>query len=172
MWYGIGLLYDRYASFDHAEEAFSNVLYIDPNHRKKNEIYFRLGIIYKQQKKYAHSIACFEYILDSPPEPLTRANIYTQIGYVHEVAGDYVKARESFEMVLQEEPESPKVLLQLGYIHSVHNSRIRDLDRAQYYIDKALSIGMMRAFFFADERPKRSASMVLSRTILYAASKL
>lgn len=57
VWYGIGLLYDRYASFDHAEEAFSNVLYIDPNHRKRNEIYFRLGIIYKQQKKLAQSIA-------------------------------------------------------------------------------------------------------------------
>jgi len=56
VWYGIGLLYDRYASFDHAEEAFSNVLYIDPNHRKRSEIYFRLGIIYKQQKKYRQSI--------------------------------------------------------------------------------------------------------------------
>jgi general transcriptional corepressor CYC8 len=56
VWYGIGLLYDRYASFDHAEEAFSNVLFIDPNYRKWNEIYFRLGIIYKQQKKYRQSI--------------------------------------------------------------------------------------------------------------------
>jgi len=56
VWYGIGLLYDRYASFDHAEEAFSNVLYIDPTHRKRNEIYFRLGIIYKQQKKLQQSI--------------------------------------------------------------------------------------------------------------------
>jgi hypothetical protein len=46
-------------------------------------------------------------------------------------------------MVLQEEPDSPKVLLQLGYIHSVHNSRIRDLDRAQYFIDRALAIGMI-----------------------------
>jgi general transcriptional corepressor CYC8 len=57
VWYGIGLLYDRYASFDHAEEAFSNVLYINPTHRKRNEIYFRLGIIYKQQKKFPQSIA-------------------------------------------------------------------------------------------------------------------
>ena len=56
VWYGIGLLYDRYASFDHAEEAFSNVLYIDPEYRKRNEIYFRLGIIYKQQKKLRQSI--------------------------------------------------------------------------------------------------------------------
>jgi glucose repression mediator protein len=26
LWYGIGILYDRYGSLDHAEEAFSSVL--------------------------------------------------------------------------------------------------------------------------------------------------
>jgi hypothetical protein len=45
-------------------------------------------------------------------------------------------------MVLQEEPDSPKVLLQLGYIYSVPPTPIKDLDRAQYYIDRALTIGM------------------------------
>ena len=44
-------------------------------------------------------------------------------------------------MVLREEPESAKVLLQLGYIHAIPNSRIRDLDRALWYIEKALAIG-------------------------------
>jgi tetratricopeptide (TPR) repeat protein len=84
---------------------------------------------------------CFNYILSSPPEPLTTANIYTQIGYVHQVAGDYALARDAFETVLVDEPESPKVLLQLGYIYSVPNTRIRDLPRAHQYINKALEIG-------------------------------
>lgn len=87
------------------------------------------------------NIQCFDYILDSPPEPLTTSNIWTQIGYVHQVAQDYLKARDAFEMVLREEPDSPKVLLQLGYIHAIPNSRIRDLDRALWYIEKALAIG-------------------------------
>lgn len=26
LWYGIGILYDRYGSLDHAEEAFASVL--------------------------------------------------------------------------------------------------------------------------------------------------
>lgn len=30
LWYGIGILYDRYGSFEHAEEAFSSVLKMDP----------------------------------------------------------------------------------------------------------------------------------------------
>jgi len=34
------------------------------------------------------------------------------------------------------------VLLQLGFIHCIPHTRIRDLDRAQYYIDRALNIGM------------------------------
>ena len=115
---------------------------------------------------------CFEYILDSPPEPLTRANIYTQIGYVHEVAHDHIKARDSFEMVLHEEPESPKVLLQLGYIYSVPSTPIRDLDRAQYYIDRALTIGVRHRNFPTNNRPQRSCGMVYTWTILYAASQL
>ena len=29
LWYGIGILYDRYGSLDHAEEAFASVLHMD-----------------------------------------------------------------------------------------------------------------------------------------------
>jgi glucose repression mediator protein len=46
-------------------------------------------------------------------------------------------------MVIQEETENTKVLMQLGFIHSIPDSRIRDLDKAQTYIDKALTIGMI-----------------------------
>lgn len=31
LWYGIGILYDRYGSFEHAEEAFSSVLKMEPS---------------------------------------------------------------------------------------------------------------------------------------------
>lgn len=56
LWYGIGILYDRYGSLDHAEEAFSQVMRMAPEFDKANEIYFRLGIIYKQQTKYGESL--------------------------------------------------------------------------------------------------------------------
>lgn len=56
LWYGIGILYDRYGSLEHAEEAFSQVMRMAPDFEKANEIYFRLGIIYKQQKKYQQSL--------------------------------------------------------------------------------------------------------------------
>ena len=56
LWYGIGILYDRYGSLEHAEEAFSQVMSMQPDFEKANEIYFRLGIIYKQQQKYDQSL--------------------------------------------------------------------------------------------------------------------
>lgn len=56
LWYGIGILYDRYGSLDHAEEAFSQVMQMEPGFDKAHEIYFRLGIIYKQQQKYSQSL--------------------------------------------------------------------------------------------------------------------
>jgi lipoprotein NlpI len=56
LWYGIGILYDRYGSYDYAEEAFSQVMNIQPDFEKANEIYFRLGIIYKQQNKWVQSL--------------------------------------------------------------------------------------------------------------------
>ena len=31
LWYGIGILYDRYGSLDHAEEAFATVIKMDPS---------------------------------------------------------------------------------------------------------------------------------------------
>ena len=56
LWYGIGILYDRYGSLEHAEEAFSQVMRMEPHFEKANEIYFRLGIIYKQQQKFQSSL--------------------------------------------------------------------------------------------------------------------
>ena len=66
LWYGIGILYDRYGSCEHAEEAFTAVLKIEPAFEKSSEIRFRLGIIYKQQNKYDQSlnVSCSLYPIE------------------------------------------------------------------------------------------------------------
>lgn len=69
---------------EHAEEAFSAVMKMDPYFEKANEIYFRLGIIYKQQRKYDESLQCLQYVLQNPPKPLTESDIWFQTGYVYE----------------------------------------------------------------------------------------
>ncbi|ODQ64266.1 hypothetical protein NADFUDRAFT_47515 [Nadsonia fulvescens var. elongata DSM 6958] len=138
LWYGIGILYDRYGSLEYAEEAFSQVMEMDPNFEKANEIYFRLGIIYKQQGKYQQSLDCFRYILSNPPKPLTETDIWFQIGHVQEQHKEYVLAREAYERVLVDNPNHIKVLQQLGWLYHQQTSPFCNQDMAIEYLTKSL----------------------------------
>ncbi|BFZ58184.1 glucose repression mediator protein [Savitreella phatthalungensis] len=138
LWYGIGILYDRYGSLEHAEEAFSQVMRMDPHFEKANEIYFRLGIIYKQQQKYRQSLECFQYIIANPPKPLTEVDIWFQIGHVYEQEKDYGKAKEAYERVLAENPDHAKVLQQLGWLYHQQSSSFANQDLAVQYLTKSL----------------------------------
>ncbi|RYC60108.1 hypothetical protein CHU98_g6102 [Xylaria longipes] len=136
LWYGIGILYDRYGSLDHAEEAFSQVMQMQPDFEKANEIYFRLGIIYKQQSKYGQSL---EYIVNSPPPPLTEEDIWFQIGHVHEQQKDYDNAKLAYGRVLERDPNHAKVLQQLGWLHHQQSSSFQTQERAIEYLEKSVA---------------------------------
>ncbi|KAF2971435.1 hypothetical protein GQX73_g2109 [Xylaria multiplex] len=139
LWYGIGILYDRYGSLDHAEEAFSQVMQMQPDFEKANEIYFRLGIIYKQQSKYGQSLECFKYIVNSPPPPLTEEDIWFQIGHVHEQQKDYDSAKAAYGRVLDRDPNHAKVLQQLGWLHHQQSSSFQTQERAIEYLEKSVA---------------------------------
>lgn len=138
LWYGIGILYDRYGSLEHAEEAFASVVRMDPNYEKANEIYFRLGIIYKQQNKFGASLECFRYILSNPPRPLTEVDIWFQIGHVYEQQKDFALAKEAYERVLAENPSHAKVLQQLGWLYHQSNAGFQNQERAIQFLTKSL----------------------------------
>ncbi|KAG0281428.1 glucose repression mediator protein [Linnemannia exigua] len=138
LWYGIGILYDRYGSVEHAEEAFSAVMRMDPKYEKANEIYFRLGIIYKGQQKYAQSLECFRYILHAPPRPLTEADIWFQIGHVHEQQKEYTAAKDAYERVLTENPNHAKVLQQLGWLYHQQNAAFVNQDQAINFLTRSI----------------------------------
>ncbi|OAQ28736.1 TPR-like protein [Linnemannia elongata AG-77] len=138
LWYGIGILYDRYGSSEHAEEAFSAVMRMDPKYEKANEIYFRLGIIYKGQQKYAQSLECFRYILHMPPRPLTEADIWFQIGHVHEQQKEYTAAKDAYERVLAENPNHAKVLQQLGWLYHQQNAAFVNQEQAIGFLTRSI----------------------------------
>ncbi|PHH68080.1 hypothetical protein CDD82_859 [Ophiocordyceps australis] len=138
LWYGIGILYDRYGSYDYAEEAFSQVMQIQPDFEKANEIYFRLGIIYKQQSKFNQSLDCFKYIVNSPPGPLTQDDIWFQIGHVHEQQKDFDSAKAAYQRVLDNAPNHAKVLQQLGWLHHQQSNAYETQDRAIQYLEKSV----------------------------------
>ncbi|KAI4220562.1 MAG: hypothetical protein L6R36_007533 [Xanthoria steineri] len=139
LWYGIGILYDRYGSLEHAEEAFSQVMRMQPDFEKANEIYFRLGIIYKQQQKYNQSLECFKYIVTNPPRPLTEEDIWFQIGHVHEQQKDYDSAKAAYRRVLDRDPNHAKVLQQLGWLHHQQSTAFSSQEHAIEYLEKSVS---------------------------------
>ncbi|BEI91526.1 uncharacterized protein CcaverHIS019_0403460 [Cutaneotrichosporon cavernicola] len=138
LWYGIGILYDRYGSFEHAEEAFSSVLKMDPDFEKANEIFFRLGIIYKHQRKYPNSLDCFRRIISNPPRPLTSWDIWFQLGHVYELDRDYVQARDAYMRVLGHQPDHAKVLQQLGWLYHQPGAPFANHEQAIDYLTKSL----------------------------------
>ncbi|KAJ2347267.1 glucose repression mediator protein, partial [Coemansia sp. RSA 2618] len=145
LWYGIGIMYDRYCSYDHAEEAFMGVLSMDPNFDKANEIYFRLGIIHKCQGKYPQSLECFNRILSDPPKPLTEADIWFQIGNVHELNTEYGLAKEAYDRVLRENPQHSKVLQQLATLYFRPNTSLSNIDAAVQLLTSAIEVDKDKA---------------------------
>ena len=141
LWYGIGILYDRYGSLDHAEEAFSQVMRMAPDFEKANEIYFRLGIIYKQQQKFTQSLECFKFIVNEPPRPLTEEDIWFQIGHVHEQQKDFDSAQAAYRRVLDRDPNHAKVLQQLGWLYHQQSNSYASQDKAIEFLEKSVSAG-------------------------------
>jgi len=46
LWYGIGILYEKFECFDHSISALLAVLRMSPNFYQKTEVLSRLGHIY------------------------------------------------------------------------------------------------------------------------------
>src|SRR3989338_7238126 len=80
LWYAIGVMYSKYASNEHAKEAFTAVLKIDPNFDRKSEIYYRLAVIYKNQGLYDQSLDYLNSVLEDPPPQLALTTIQYQVG--------------------------------------------------------------------------------------------
>ncbi|KZO99611.1 TPR-like protein, partial [Calocera viscosa TUFC12733] len=157
LWYGIGILYDRYGSLEHAEEAFTSVLRMEEGKQssslneltmfqKTNEVYFRLGIIYKQQHKHDQSLECFQRIADDPPGPLRPSDILFQIGHVYEQKGDYDRARGAYERVLQDVPNHAKVLQQLGWLFFQSHTSFHSTENAIECLTRSLGAGSLNGF--------------------------
>ncbi|KAF2273368.1 TPR-like protein [Westerdykella ornata] len=138
LWYGIGIMYDRYGNLDFAEEAFSQVMRMEPNFEKANEIYFRLGIIYKQQHKFEQSLDCFKYILPNPPRPLSETDIWFQIGHVYEQLKQPDAAQNAYRRVLEHDPNHAKVLQQLGWLLYMQSTNYASQQEAIEYLEKSV----------------------------------
>lgn len=124
LWYGIGLLYDRYGSLDNALEAFLAVLSISPNFERADEVCFCIGIIFKEQQNFDEALKYFNKVVvaANPPPPLTRADGWYQIGHVNELKRDIPAALQMYKHALAENPKHPKTLQNFGWLEHQHNN--------------------------------------------------
>ena len=124
LWYGIGLLYERYGAlipsgsiqrecYQAAEEALRSVLNAAPHFEKRTEILYRLGMIFKHQEQPQQALECLQSICDQPPPPLSQADVWFLIGSVQETmdppAPEFAKQAYEHVLRLMQMNNDPKV---------------------------------------------------------------
>ncbi|RLN21247.1 hypothetical protein BBJ28_00002853 [Nothophytophthora sp. Chile5] len=137
MWYGIGQLYERLGSLEHAQESFEAVLRFEPNFNMALEVKFRLGIIAKQRGDYDGALERLKSVLHDVQANVQTtemaSDIWTQIGHVYELKDEIQLAKSSYLKVAELNPSNAKPLQQLGWLclkHSEHPPAIEFLKKA------------------------------------------
>lgn len=116
LWYGIGLLYTKYESYEYAEPAMQAVLRIDPNFEQKGEVYYKLGQIYKKKAAYEDAITHFGHCIEGENVPLTRKiDGLCQIGTCYEKQSRIDEAISMYRQALELNPNNYKTLEYLGW---------------------------------------------------------
>ncbi|KAF1792646.1 Tetratricopeptide repeat [Phytophthora cactorum] len=140
MWYGIGQLYERLGSLEHAQESFEAVLRFEPNFNMALEVKFRLGIIAKQRGDYEGALERLKSVLHDVQANVQTtemaSDIWTQIGHVYELKDEIQLAKSSYLKVAELNPNNAKPLQQLGWLCLKHSEHPPAID----YLKKAVAI--------------------------------
>ncbi|RLN32046.1 hypothetical protein BBO99_00006896 [Phytophthora kernoviae] len=140
MWYGIGQLYERLGSLEHAQESFEAVLRFEPNFNMALEVKFRLGIIAKQRGDYEGALERLKSVLHDVQANVQTtemaSDIWTQIGHVYELKDEIQLAKSSYLKVAELNPNNAKPLQQLGWLCLKHSEHPPAID----YLKKAVTI--------------------------------
>ncbi|GAB9466903.1 hypothetical protein Gpo141_00004267 [Globisporangium polare] len=140
MWYGIGQLYERLGSLEHAQESFEAVLRFEPNFNMALEVKFRLGIIAKQRGDYDGALESLKSVLHDVQTNVQTtdmaSDIWTQIGHVYELKSEVQSAKSSYVRVSDLNPMSAKPLQQLGWLCLKHTEHALAID----YLKKAVAL--------------------------------
>lgn len=136
LWYGIGLLYDRYGSLEHAEEAFEAVLQMNCTEELYYEVRFRLGVIAKHRRQYDLARERLTAVLEQSASTELAAEIWAQIGHVYELTNELHLAKSSYLKVVEHNPKSSKAYQQLGWLHLKSQN---DSEKAIEYLKKAVN---------------------------------
>jgi len=116
LWYGIGLMYTKLETYEHAEPAFQTVLRIEPDFEQKSEVLFKLSQVYLKLGNYTSAATSAASSLQEPTMvPSRRVEVYCQAGACYEKLGDMDRALESYRKAVELDPGNYKSWEYLGW---------------------------------------------------------
>lgn len=90
LWYGIGILYEKFESFNHAISALIAVLKMSPNFYQKSEVLYKLGMIFAKTNQVQQAISYFQNSILTNTFTLKRkTDTLIKIGLLYEEQKDY-----------------------------------------------------------------------------------
>jgi general transcriptional corepressor CYC8 len=101
LWYGIGILYEKFESYEHAISSLMAVLKMSPNFYQKSEVLSRLGYIFARTNDIPNSIVYFQNsILTNTFTIKKKIEIMIKIGILYEEKNELTNAQQSYENAL------------------------------------------------------------------------
>ena len=90
LWYGIGILYEKFESYDHAISAMIAVLKMSPNFQQKSELLYKLGVILAKTNQLDQAIRYFQNsIVASNFSMKRRVDTQLKIGILYELQSNF-----------------------------------------------------------------------------------
>lgn len=134
LWYGIGILYEKFESYENAISALVGVLKMSPNFYQKSEVLYKLGIIFAKTNQINQAINYFQNsILTNSFTNKRKVDTLLKIGLLYEEKKDFAQAQKSYEAALSYNDKNYKIFQHLAWC----NFQNKQINIALDYIAKA-----------------------------------
>ena len=123
LWYGIGILYERFESYENAISALIGVLKMSPNFYQKSEVLYKLGTIFAKTNQIDQAAKFFQNsILTSSFSVKKKVDTLIKIGLLNEEKKDFQQAKRSFEAALSLNDKNQRVYQHLAWCSFRHGN--------------------------------------------------
>ena len=130
LWYGIGILYEKFESYNHAISALVAVLKMSPNFYQKSEVLYKLGMIFAKTNQIQQAISYFQNsILTNTFTQKRKTDTLLKIGLLYEEQKNYSQAMKEYEAASISDKSNFKIYQHLAWC----SFQMNNIDKALEY---------------------------------------
>jgi len=116
LWYGIGILYEKFESYNHAISALIAVLKMSPNFYQKSEVLYKLGMIFAKTNQIQQAISYFQNSILTNTFTLKRkTDTLIKIGLLYEEQKDFSQAMREYEAAVTGDKSNFKIYQHMAW---------------------------------------------------------